>query len=91
MFDRFFNRFDTRSSRGFHAVANEAARESFRSAASAARAENMSSLLSMDTVLAVSIFAALRLIISLIGLIIRVIGVIIGNLISLRPDLAPAS
>ena len=87
MFDRFFNRFDTRSSRGFHAVANEAARESFRSAASAARAENMSSLLSMDTVLAVSIFAVLRLII------IRLIGVILvltGSVAHERPCSAAA-
>lgn len=87
MFDRFFNRFDTRSSRGFHAVANEAARESFRSAASAARAENMNSLLSLDTVLAVSIFAVLRLII------IRLIGVIlvlIGSAAHERPCSAAA-
>ena len=87
MFDRFFNRFDTRSSRGFHAVANEAARESFRSAASAARAENMNSLLSLDTVLAVSIFAVLRLII------IRLIGVIlvlIGSTAHERPCSAAA-
>ena len=89
MFDRFFNRFDTRSSRGFHAVANEAARESFRSAASAcaAQSENMNSLLSLDTVLAVSIFAVLRLII------IRLIGVIlvlIGSTAHERPCSAAA-
>ncbi len=87
MFDRFFNRFDTRSSRGFHAVANEAVRESFRSAASAASAENMNSLLSLDTVLAVSIFAVLRLII------IRLIGVIlvlIGSTAHERPCSAAA-
>ena len=80
MFKSFCNRFNTSMSRGCAFAAN-----------SSARTENMNSLLSMDTVIAVSIFAALRLIISLIGLIIRVIGVIIGNLISLRPDLAPAS
>lgn len=80
MFKSFCNRFNTSMSRGCAFAAN-----------SSARTENMNSLLSMDTVIAVSIFAALRLIISLIGLIIRVIGVIIGNSISLRPDLAPAS
>ena len=80
MFKSFCNRFNTSMSRGCAFAATRYA-----------RTENMNSLLSMDTVIAVSIFAALRLIISLIGLIIRVIGVIIGNLISLRPDLAPAS
>ena len=80
MFKSFCNRFNTSMSRGCAFAAN-----------SSARTENMNSLLSMDTVIAVSIFAALRLIISLIGLIIRVIGVIIGNLISAQPDLAPAS
>ena len=80
MFKSFCNRFNTSMSRGCAFAANRSA-----------RTENMNSLLSMDTVIAVSIFAALRLIISLIGLIIRVIGVIIGNLISAQPDLAPAS
>lgn len=80
MFKSFCNRFNTSMSRGCAFAAN-----------SSARTENMNSLLSMDTVIAVSIFAALRLIISLIGLIIRVIGVIIGNLIPAQPDLAPAS
>ena len=80
MFKSFCNRFNTSMSRGYAFSAN-----------SSARTENMNSLLSMDTVIAVSIFAALRLIISLIGLIIRVIGVIIGNSIPPRPDLAPAS
>lgn len=80
MFKSFCNRFNTSMSRGCAFAAN-----------SSARTENMNSLLSMDTVIAVSIFAAIRLIISLIGLIIRVIGVIIGNLISAQPDLAPAS
>ena len=80
MFKSFCNRFNTSMSRGCAFAAN-----------SSARTENMNSLLSMDTVIAVSIFAALRLIISLIGLIIRVIGVIIGNSIPPQPDLAPAS
>lgn len=80
MFKSFCNRFNTSMSRGCAFAAN-----------SSARTENMNSLLSMDTVIAVSIFAALRLIISLIGLIIRVIGVIIGNSIPPRPDLAPAN
>lgn len=80
MFKSFCNRFNTSMSRGCAFAAN-----------SSARTENMNSLLSMDTVIAVSIFAALRLIISLIGLIIRVIGVIIGNSIPAQPDLAPAS
>ena len=80
MFKSFCNRFNTSMSRGCAFAAN-----------SSARTENMNSLLSMDTVIAVSIFAALRLIISLIGLIIRVIGVIIGNLIPAQPDLAPAN
>ena len=79
MFKSFCNRFNTSMSRGYAFAAN-----------SSARTENMNSLLSMDTVIAVSIFAALRLIISLIGLIIRAIGVIIGNLISAQPHFAPA-
>ena len=80
MFKSFCNRFNTSMSRGCAFAAN-----------SSARTENMNSLLSMDTVIAVSIFAALRLIINLSGLIIRVIGVIIGNSRPPRPDLAPAS
>ena len=80
MFKSFCNRFNTSMSRGYAFAANRSA-----------RTENMNSLLSMDTVIAVSIFAALRLIISLIGLIIRVIGVIIGNSIPAQPDLAPAN
>lgn len=69
MFDRFFNRFDmSNCTRGFHAEGYQHA-----CACCAAQSENMNSLLSLDTALAVSIFVAL----SLALIIIRLISVLV--------------
>ena len=62
MFKSFCNRFNTSMSRGCAFAAN-----------SSARTENMNSLLSLDTALAVSIFVAL----SLALIIIRLISVLV--------------
>ena len=94
MFGRFFDSFNTRfATRGSRSAVNGHAR--MYSCSDCACAENMNSLLNLDTVIAVSIFAALRLIvirlvspISLIGLII--VRIIIGAP-SQRPRLAAAS
>ena len=93
MFGRFFDSFNTRfATRGSRSAVNGHAR--MYSCSDCACAENMNSLLNLDTVIAVSIFAALRLIairlvslISLIGLII--VRIIIGAP-SQRPRLAAA-
>lgn len=71
MFERFFNRNNAcNSTRGFSAEGTQRV-----CACCAAQSENMNSLLSLDTALAVSIFVALRLLaIRLIGLIIVLVG-----------------
>ena len=96
MFGRFFDSFNTRfATRGSRSAVNGHAR--MYSCSDCACAENMNSLLNLDTVIAVSIFAALRLrgirrvsrirLISLISLII--VRIIIGAP-SQRPRLAAA-
>ena len=93
MFGRFFDSFNTRfATRGSRSAVNGHAR--MYSCSDCACAENMNSLLNLDTVIAVSIFAALRLIvirlvslISLIGL--GIVRIIIGAP-SQRPRLAAA-
>ena len=82
MFERYFNSFNTRfDDRGSRTAADSR--------------ENSIILLSLDTVLAVSIFAALRLIVirlvSLISVIVvSIIGVLVGGTASKRPRLASA-
>ena len=62
MFGRFFDSFNTRfATRGSRSAVNGHAR--MYSCSDCACAENMNSLLNLDTVIAVSIFAALRLIV----------------------------
>lgn len=96
MFERYFNSFNTRfDDRGSRTAANESAC-AFSAANSDSRRENYIILLSLDTVLAVSIFAALRLIvirlISLVSVIVvsvvSIIGVLVGSTASARPRLA---
>ena len=77
-FNSYFNRFNARGSRF---AVNESAMSNF--SGSFARTENMASLLSMDTALAVSIFAALRLII------IRLVSLIVGIIVVLADGGAP--
>ena len=95
MFERYFNSFNTRfDDRGSRTAANESAC-AFSAANSADSRENSIILLSLDTVLAVSIFAALRLIVirlvSLISVIVvSIIGVLVGGTASKRPRLASA-
>lgn len=94
MFERHFNSFNTRfDDRGSRTAANESAC-AFSAANSDSRRENSIILLSLDTVLAVSIFAALRLIVirlvSLISLISLIIVRIIIGAPSQRPRLAAA-
>ena len=92
MFERYFNSFNTRfDDRGSRTAANESA-----CANSDSRRENSIILLSLDTVLAVSIFAALRLIvirlISLVSVIVvSIIGILVGSTASARPRLASAN
>ena len=100
MFERFFNRNNTcNSTRGFSAEGTQRV-----CACCAAQSENMNSLLSLDTALAVSIFVALCLaliIISLVGILelVRVLicilavlsVVIIIAMAPQRPRLASAS
>lgn len=96
MFERYFNSFNTRfDDRGSRTAANESAC-AFSAANSDSRRENSIILLSLDTVLAVSIFAALRLIvirlISLVSVIVvSIIGVLVGSTASTRPRLASAN
>ena len=90
-FDRFSNSFATRGSRT--AANGHACAHAFSDASD--RRENMNSLLSLDTALAVSIFAVLRLLVIRLSLVIvsviSVIGVIIGRTTNKRPCLASAS
>lgn len=93
MFGRFFDSFNTRfATRGSRSAVNGHAR--MYSCSDCACAENMNSLLDLDTVIAVSIFAALRLIVirlvSLISLISLIIVRIIIGAPSQRPRLAAA-
>ena len=93
MFGRFFDSFNTRfATRGSRSAVNGHAR--MYSCSDCACGENMNGLLSMDTALAVSIFAALRLIVirlvSLISLISLIIVRIIIGAPSQRPRLAAA-
>lgn len=93
MFGRFFNSFNTRfATRGSRSAVNGHAR--MYSCSDCACAENMNSLLNLDTVIAVSIFAALRLIVIRLVSLISLIGLIIVRIIigapSQRPRLAAA-
>lgn len=93
MFGRFFDSFNTRfATRGSRSAVNGHARMS--SCSDCACAENMNSLLNLDTVIAVSIFAALRLIVIRLVSLISLIGLIIVRIIigapSQRPRLAAA-
>ena len=93
MFGRFFDSFNTRfATRCSRSAVNGHAR--MYSCSDCACAENMNSLLNLDTVIAVSIFAALRLIVirlvSLISLISLIIVRIIIGAPSQRPRLAAA-
>ena len=99
MFERYFNSFNTRfDDRGSRTAANESACAFSRPNFENSR-ENSIILLSLDTVLAVSIFAALRLIvirlISLVSVIVvsvvSIIGVLVGSTASARPRLASAN
>lgn len=95
MSGRRFNSFNTRfDDRGSRTAAAESNCARFASGSADSR-ENSIILLSLDTVLAVSIFAALRLIVirlvSLISVIVvSVIGVLAGGAASKRPRLASA-
>ena len=91
-FNRFFNSFTTR---GCYAEGTFRASER-TSCDNTARCENTVNLLSLGTVLAVSIFAALRLIvirlISLVSVIVvSIIGILVGSTASARPRLASAN
>ena len=89
MFGRFFDSFNTRfATRGSRSAVNGHAR--MYSCSDCACAENMNSLLNLDTVIAVSIFAALRLIIiRLVSLIVGIIAVVPADIGTLkRPALA---
>ena len=93
MFGRFFDSFNTRfATRGSRSAVNGHAR--MYSCSDCACAENMNSLLNLDTVIAVSIFAALRLIVIRLGSLISLISLIIVRIIigapSQRPRLAAA-
>lgn len=93
MFGRFFDSFNTRfATRGSRSAVNGHAR--MYSCSDCACAENMNSLLNLDTVIAVSIFAALRLIVIRLVSLISLIGLIIVRIIigapSRRPRLAAA-
>lgn len=96
MFERHFNSFNTRfDDRGSRTAANESACAFSRPNSENSR-ENSIILLSLDTVLAVSIFAALRLIvirlISLVSVIVvSLIGILVGSTASARPRLASAN
>ena len=94
MFERFFNRNNAcNSTRGFSAEGTQRV-----CACCAAQSENMNSLLSLDTALAVSIFVALSLaliIIRLISVLVCIITVLSVVIILVRtpqrPRLASAS
>ena len=93
MFGRFFDSFNTRfATRGSRSAVNGHAR--MYSCSDCACAENMNSLLNLDTVIAVSIFSALRLIVIRLVSLISLIGLIIVRIIigapSQRPRLAAA-
>lgn len=93
MFGRFFDSFNTRfATRGSRSAVNGHAR--MYSCSDCVCAENMNSLLNLDTVIAVSIFAALRLIVIRLVSLISLIGLIIVRIIigapSQRPRLAAA-
>ena len=93
MFGRFFDSFNTRfATRGSRSAVNGHAR--MHSCSDCACAENMNSLLNLGTVIAVSIFAALRLIVIRLVSLISLIGLIIVRIIigapSQRPRLAAA-
>ena len=93
MFGRFFDSFNTRfATRGSRSAVYGHAR--MYSCSDCACAENMNSLLNLDTVIAVSIFAALRLIVIRLVSLISLIGLIIVRIIigapSQRPRLAAA-
>ena len=93
MFGRFFDSFNTCfATRGSRSAVNGHAR--MYSCSDCACAENMNSLLNLDTVIAVSIFAALRLIVIRLVSLISLIGLIIVRIIigapSQRPRLAAA-
>ena len=93
MFGRFFDSFNTRfATRGSRSAVNGHAR--MYSCSDCACAENMNSLLNLDTDIAVSIFAALRLIVIRLVSLISLIGLIIVRIIigapSQRPRLAAA-
>ena len=93
MFGRFFDSFNTRfATRASRSPVNGHAR--MYSCSDCACAENMNSLLNLDTVIAVSIFAALRLIVIRLVSLISLIGLIIVRIIigapSQRPRLAAA-
>lgn len=80
MFERYFDRFNTRNDRGSRRAVNTCA---------CTETANDICLCCLDTALAVSIFAALRLIvIRLIGLVIS--GVIVPGAVLMRPPLASA-
>ena len=93
MFGRFFDSFNTRfATRGSRSAVNGHAR--MYSCSDCACAENMNSLLNLGTVISVSIFAALRLIVIRLVSLISLIGLIIVRIIigapSQRPRLAAA-
>lgn len=93
MFGRFFDSFNTRfATRGSRSAVNGHAR--MYSCSDCACAENMNSLLNLGTVIAVSIFAVLRLIVIRLVSLISLIGLIIVRIIigapSQRPRLAAA-
>ena len=94
MFGRFFDSFKTRfATRGSRSAVNGHAR--MYSCSDCACAENMNSLLNLDTVIAVSIFAALRLIIIRIAriaasIIVLVAAVVVARRSNTEPGMVPA-
>ena len=94
MFGRFFDSFNTRfATRGSRSAVNGHAR--MYSCSDCACAENMNSLLNLDTVIAVSIFAALRLIIIRIAriaasIIVLVAAVVVARRSNTEPGMVPA-
>ena len=95
MFERYFNSFNTRfDDRGSRTAANESAC-AFSAANSDSRRENSIIMLSLDTALAVSIFAALRLIIIRIAriaasIIVLVAAVVVARRSNTEPGMVPA-
>lgn len=94
MFGRFFDSFNTRfATRGSRSAVNGHAR--MYSCSDCACAENMNSLLNLGTVIAVSIFAALRLIIIRIAriaasIIVLVAAVVVARRSNTEPGMVPA-